>query len=182
MDPLRLAEAQGVEFALLSHTVGHSIQFRVFWQCTPQTLTKPIIKHHQLELQLMRYACMCPGWVNRIDASDSGPSDGDARVCAARARARLAGGRGPRPGAGRCTLCKTLVGEDQWRISRVAAFFAAIAAAGRQGSRVALITTPFLTPPQPPRAATQVLRELHSAVPPPGTAMCLLHPMSVLKK
>ena len=43
MDPLRLAEAQGVEFALLGHTVGHSIQFRVFWQCTPQTLTKPII-------------------------------------------------------------------------------------------------------------------------------------------
>ena len=42
MDPLRSAEAQGVEFALLSHTVGHSIQFRVFWQCTPQTLTKPI--------------------------------------------------------------------------------------------------------------------------------------------
>ena len=48
MDPLRLAEAQGVEFALLGHTVGHScghsIQFRVFWQCTPQTLTKPIMK------------------------------------------------------------------------------------------------------------------------------------------
>ena len=43
MDPLRLAEAQGVEFALLGHTVGHSIQFRVFWQCTPQTLTKPIM-------------------------------------------------------------------------------------------------------------------------------------------
>ena len=43
MDPLRSAEAQGVEFALLSHTVGHSIQLRVFWQCTPQTLTKPII-------------------------------------------------------------------------------------------------------------------------------------------
>ena len=43
MDLLRLAEAQGVEFALLGHTVGHSIQFRVFWQCTPQTLTKPIM-------------------------------------------------------------------------------------------------------------------------------------------
>ena len=38
-------EEEGVEFALLSHTVGHSIQFRVFWQCTPQTLTKPITIH-----------------------------------------------------------------------------------------------------------------------------------------
>eukprot|EP01046_Picozoa_sp_COSAG06_P041065 COSAG06_NODE_5049_length_3760_cov_3.135755_1_plen_252_part_00 len=39
----RLAEAHGVEFALLGHTVGHTMYFRVFWQCTPQTLTKPII-------------------------------------------------------------------------------------------------------------------------------------------
>ena len=39
----RLAEAHGVGFVLLGHTVGLSMHVRVFWQCTPQTLTQPII-------------------------------------------------------------------------------------------------------------------------------------------
>ena len=42
----RLAEAHGVGFVLLGHTVGHSMHVRVFWQCTPQTLTQPIMTMH----------------------------------------------------------------------------------------------------------------------------------------
>ena len=60
----RLAEAHGVGFVLLGRTVGLSMHVRVFWQCTPQTLTQPIIECNVAnpgtcwQLAACRYALM----------------------------------------------------------------------------------------------------------------------------